>query len=541
MPRTGGQVIVETLEDLGITDVFGIPGQHALALFDALEGSSLRYTSARVENNAAFAADGYARATGRPAALFLSTGPGALTSLAGLQEAYASGVPVLVVCAQIPAAGLGGARKGFLHQLVSQASAAAQVTKAQYTVRHGSALPQVLADAHHAALSAPQGPVWVEVPQDVLLAETLTEQHIDPREPDAAAPGCAEQAAGLLARAEKPVILAGGGVARSAGADSALRAVAERLGAPVACTGAAVGALPLDHPLSVGSWVEDRAVTDLLAEADVLLALGTSMGEVTSNYFSLRPRGTVIQVDANPAVLGSNHDVLGVCADAGEFLRRLGAGLPAGLSARAGEERAARVREAILRRLDGQDLAHERAFMAALRRAIPSGAATYWDMTIAAYWAWNLWDPREGLSATAQGAGGLGYGFPAAIGGAVARGERTYAIAGDGSAMYSLAELAVAVQHKLPVTWIIIDDGGYGILREYMNDTFGRAVGTELARPDFLRVAEAFGVPATRCRIEDAAAPGAAEELVEAIATASEGTGPRVVVCETSLRMFAPS
>lgn len=536
--RTGGQIVVDTLEALGVTDVFGIPGQHALALFEALEGSSLRFTSSRVENNSAFAADGYARAKGRPAALFLSTGPGALTSLAGLQEAYASGVPVIVVCAQIPKAGLGGARKGFLHQLDNQASAAAQVTKTQYTVRHGGQLPQVLVRAHREAMTAPQGPVWVEVPQDVLLAETASAQPVRAEQPEVGAPGCAAQAADLLSRAKSPAILVGGGAARSVDRGTLAR-VAEALDAPVVCTGAAAGTFPVHHPLSVGSWVEDRAVTDLMAEADVLLVLGSSLGEVTSNYYSLVPQGTVIQVDANPAVLGSNHDVIGVCADAGAFVEDLSRAVrEAGGRPRQGEERATRVREAIARRLDAQDLAHERAVMDALRRAIPDDAATYWDMTIAAYWAWNVWDPRGGICATAQGAGGLGYGFPAALGGAVALGERTYAIAGDGSAMYSIAELAAAAQHNIPVTWVIIDDGGYGILREYMTDTFGRAVATELARPDFRSLAESFGVPAVHCRLDEGAD---VQPLIDAIAGTADEEGPRVVMCETRLRMFAPS
>ncbi|QNQ91135.1 thiamine pyrophosphate-binding protein [Corynebacterium poyangense] len=541
MPRTGGKIVVDTLESLGISDVFGIPGQHALALFDALDGSALRFTSSRVENNAAFMADGYARSTGKPAALFLSTGPGALTSLAGLQEAYASGVPILVVCAQIPTAGLGGARKGMLHQLDNQAAAAAQVTKVQYTVRDANALPHVLADAHQVALRAPQGPVWVEIPQDVLLGEYLIEQNVQPQDIPPAPDGLASQSASLLDQAQRPVILAGGGAARS-GAATELRALAERLDAPVVTTAAGQEAFPLDHPLSVGSWVEDRAVTDLMAQADVLLVLGSSLGEVTSNYFTLSPEGTIIQVDANPMVIGSNHDVLGVCADIKNYLQQLVPLVSA--SHTEGSTRAAAVRKAIGQRLDAQDLQHEQAFLDALRAAIPRDGHVFWDMTIAAYWGWNMWDPQDGRSSTAQGAGGLGYGFPAALGGAVGSGKRTVAIAGDGSAMYSVAELASAVQHNIPVTWVIIDDGGYGILREYMTGAFGKAVGTELSRPDFVQLAHSFGVPAERIVLSDATDPQSRSEWFDALSVAvhkSPQHGPNVVVCETTLTMFEAS
>ena len=167
--RNGGDVVVDTLTALDIKDVFGIPGQHALGLFDALSRSPLNFYSSRVENNAAFAADGYARATGNPAALFLSTGPGALTSLAGLQEAYATGAPIIVVSSQIPAAGLGARRKGMLHQLDEQTESVRNVTKFQATVQHTAAIPSALEDAYREAMTAPQGPVWVEIPQEILL------------------------------------------------------------------------------------------------------------------------------------------------------------------------------------------------------------------------------------------------------------------------------------------------------------------------------------------------------------------------------------
>jgi len=165
---------------------------------------------------------------------------------------------------------------------------------------------------------------------------------------------------------------------------------------------------------------------------------------------------------------------------------------------------------------------------------------TFWDMTISAYWAWSCWDAREGQFHSAQGAGGLGFGFPAAIGGAVGLEttgtpggpSRVLAVSGDGSAMYSISELATAKQHNVPVTWLIVDDGGYGILREYMVGAFGKATATELARPDFVKLAEAFGVPAVRV---------APEDVGEALKAGFAADGPNVVVVETLLKMFAPT
>ncbi|GAB95049.1 acetolactate synthase-1/2/3 large subunit [Kineosphaera limosa] len=538
MARNGGDLVVETLTALGAGTVFGIPGQHALGLFDALSRSELSFVSSRVENNAAFAADGFARATGKVAVLFLSTGPGALTALAGLEEAYATGVPIVVVSSQIPRAGLGGRRKGMLHQLDEQRAAAAQVTKWQRTVFDASSIAPAIADAWAQAVTAPAGPVWVEVPQDVLLEEVevpastpaLVARPVEP------APELVAEAARLLTGADRVAIVAGGGV-RRAGAEAALIGVAEALGAPVACSPGGHGAFPWTHPLSLQSWVEDRHVTRVLEEADVLLVLGSALGQVTSNYFTLAPRGRVVQVDADERVLGSNHTVLGIRADAGEFLRALASLLPSDRPNSAGQALAAQTLAQVEARLDAQDLRHERAFLDRIRAAVPDDMQTFWDMTIAAYWAWSCWDSRGGEFHSGQGAGGLGFAYPAAIGGSLGlrdqgRPERVLAVAGDGSAMYSIAELATARQHDAAVTWLIVDDGGYGILREYMQDAFGAATHTELTRPDFAALAATFGIPAVTV---------APEDVEEALRDALAATGPNVVVVPTLLRMFAPT
>ncbi|MDN6511116.1 MAG: thiamine pyrophosphate-binding protein, partial [Corynebacterium sp.] len=169
--RIGGDVVLETLTALGARGVIGLPGQHALGLFDALRRSDLPYLGARVENNAGFMADGFARVTGTVAPLLLSTGPGALTSLAALQEAAASSIPVLALSAQVPVAGLGGGRHGYLHELPEQSDSFRGVVKHVVTVRAMSQIPTAVADAWRIAGSAPKGPVLVEVPQDILLAD----------------------------------------------------------------------------------------------------------------------------------------------------------------------------------------------------------------------------------------------------------------------------------------------------------------------------------------------------------------------------------
>ncbi|MFB6636134.1 thiamine pyrophosphate-binding protein [Streptomyces chartreusis] len=533
--RNGGDLVVETLAALGTTTVFGLPGQHALGMFDALRRSDLRYIGLRVENNAGFAADAYGRLTGEAAPLLLSTGPGALTSLAALQEAAAASAPVLAISSQIPTAGLGGGRHGYLHELPDQAASFRGVVKSVHTVRTQSQIPSAIEAAWKSALTAPHGPVWVEIPQDVLLAETSIPvvtggdafpEELPPR------PELTAVAADLLSKAARPAIIAGGGVVR-ADASGKLRQLAELIQAPVVTTPGGKGAFPWNHPLSLQSWIEDRHTTDFLEDADVLLVVGSGLGELSSNYHTFKPRGRVVQIEADLGKLESNHPALGIHADARLALQALLETVSERTDPTA-PERVATVLAKVAERIDAQELTLERQVLASVRRALPADSPSFWDMTILAYWAWSAFDAKgPNHLHSAQGAGGLGYGFPAALGGAVADPTRpVLAVSGDGGALYSIAELATARQYDLNVTWLIVDDGGYGILREYMNDAFGEATATELTRPDYVALAESFGVPGVRTTPETLEA-----DLTKALSE----PGPSVVVLPAVLRMFEPT
>ncbi|UOB12743.1 thiamine pyrophosphate-binding protein [Streptomyces sp. HP-A2021] len=533
--RTGGDLVVETLAGLGATTVFGLPGQHALGMFDALRRSDLRYIGLRVENNAGFAADAYGRITGEAAPLLLSTGPGALTSLAALQEAAAASAPVLAISSQVPTAGLGGGRHGYLHELPDQAASFRGVVKSVHTVRTPSQIPSAIEAAWTSALSAPHGPVWVEIPQDVLLAETAIPvvtggdafpEELPPR------PELTAVAADLLSKAARPAIIAGGGVVR-ADASKKLRQLAETLQAPVVTTPGGKGAFPWTHPLSLQSWIEDRHTTDFLEDADVLLVVGSGLGELSSNYHTFKPRGRVIQIEADLGKLESNHPALGIHADARLALQAL----LETVSEREDPTAPERVRallSKVAERISAQELTLEQEVLASVRKALPADSPSFWDMTILAYWAWSAFDAKgPNHMHSAQGAGGLGYAFPAALGAAVADPTRpVLAVSGDGGALYSIAELATARQYGLNVTWLIVDDGGYGILREYMTDAFGEATATELARPDYVALAESFGVPGVRTTPENLE-----QDLTKQLAS----PGPSVVLLPAVLRMFAPT
>ncbi|MFJ1764434.1 thiamine pyrophosphate-binding protein [Amycolatopsis sp. NPDC088138] len=541
--RIGGDVVAETLRALGADTVFGLPGQHALGLFEALRrADDLRVISGRVENNLAFAADGHARA--RLAAnpdgpvpvtpLVVSTGPGALLTLASLQESRAASVPVLGISSQIPVAGLGGGRHGYLHELPDQQASFRDVVKSVHVVRRASQIPTALREAWTSASTAPYGPVWVEIPQDVLLGPAgvppITSVSAAPT-PLAPLPELVTAAADLLATATNPVILAGGGALRS-GSHAELTALAEALRSPVLSTFGGKGVFGWDHELSGQSWLEDWHSTEFLANADVLLVLGSGLGELSSNYREFAPRGRVIQVEADLGKLESNYPGLGIHADVRLTLQALLEWVPMRQSDGRAEAAVAGLLERVKSRLDGQDLAVERKLVDEIRAAVPEGTQTFWDMTIAAYWAWSAWNPEGAPIHTAQGAGGLGYGLPGALGGAAATGGPTLAVSGDGGAMYGIAELATAVQHGLDVTWLIVDDGGYGILREYLTGAFGQSTATELARPDFVALAQSFDILAKLSTLDTVGA-----DLAEALRT----PGPSVVVLPALLKMFEPT
>ncbi|AIG78004.1 acetolactate synthase I/II/III large subunit [Amycolatopsis japonica] len=541
--RIGGDIVVETLHALGADTVFGLPGQHALGLFEALRRTDdLRVVSSRVENNLAFAADGHARA--RLAAdpegpvpvtpMIVSTGPGALLTLASLQESRAASVPVLGISSQIPVAGLGGGRHGYLHELPDQQASFRDVVKSVHVVRTVGQIPTALREAWESAATAPYGPVWVEIPQDILLAPTdlprITSVTARPA-PLAPLPELVTEAAKLLGAAENPVILAGGGALRS-GAHAELKALAEALRAPVLSTFGGKGVFGWDHELSGQSWLEDWHSTEFLSAADVLLVLGSGLGELSSNYREFAPRGRVIQVEADLGKLESNYPALGIHADVRLALQGLLEQVPFRQSDGAAEKAVTELLTKVRERLDGQSLEAERKLIDDIRAAIPEGTQTFWDMTIAAYWAWSAWNPEGAPIHTAQGAGGLGYGLPGALGGAAATGGPALAVSGDGGAMYGIAELATAVQHGLDVTWLIVDDGGYGILREYLTGAFGQSTATELARPDFAALAKSFGVGAIVSSLDTVG-----KDLADALAT----PGPSVVVLPALLKMFEPT
>lgn len=550
--RTGGHLVIECLEALGAEVAFGLPGIHALPMWEGLRSSRVRALNFRTELNAGFAADGYARVSGRVAPLLLSTGPGALNALTALMEAAASYVPVVAISSQIPQ-GLMGRRRGFLHELNDQIASFRPIVKWAATVQRADRLPELVAEAWSLALSPPTGPTYLEVPYDILHEEA----GISRPEKLGAHPGgvvtadlnLVEQAAAVLREAQRPVIWAGGGLLRSRAWDQ-LRQLAELLDAPVATTYMGKGGFPEDHPLSVGSSPDDLAFQELLTNADAVLCIGTELGAETTAQYALQFKGRVIQIDADPLKLGATYPVLGLVGDASATLETLielmstpsptlrASGRESTSrqvrAAELGSVRARRVRERISDGLEQQGRGLERGMLETIRRVMPPNGVTAWDMTILGYWAAAQFPVlTPGRFLYPLGSGTLGYAWPGALGAKAAVGDvPVLAAVGDGGFLYGSSELLTARQHRLDAKLLLIDDSGYGILREYQRDAFGETQSVDLVQPDFAALCAACGVPArvtTESRLE--------ADLRWALGT----EGPAVVIFRGVLQAARPT
>jgi acetolactate synthase-1/2/3 large subunit len=541
--RIGGHLVAESLAALGAEAAFGVPGIHALPIWEGLrdQGSdhgAISVYGTRTELAAGFAADGYARSSGQPAPLFLSTGPGALNSLTALMEAASAHVPVVAVSSQIPSHLIGRGR-GYLHELPDQLASFAPIVKNAARAHSIESIPGLLAQAWRIALTPPSGPVYLEIPVDLLSApapggpvtmlEAMVERQCAPLEQVLAA-------ATRLAHARHPVIWAGGGVLRS-GATGELRELAELLQAPVATTYMGKGAIAADHPLAAGSGCDEAALQELLSVADVILAVGTELGAETTAQYGLRFGGQLIHLDAAPERIGVNYSALPLVGDAKLTLLALVAELSAEHpepSAPDAQARVAAVHERIRSGLQAQGRELELGLLETVEQALPPDAVSVWDMTILAYWA----APHLRLGAGQQflypmGSGTLGYAWPAAIGARVAHPDRpVLAVMGDGGLQYTIAELGTAAQHEIAAKLLVVDDGGYGILREYQRDRFGQTTSVELPGKDLEAIALAYNVPVRTTSPDD---------LGEHLQWAFEQEGPAVVVLRQLLAAAQPT
>jgi thiamine pyrophosphate-dependent acetolactate synthase large subunit-like protein len=489
---SGASLVVQLLEREGVEVCFGLPGVHNLALWEALRDSPIRLVGVRHEQAAAYAADGYARATGRLGVALTTTGPGAANTLGAVGEAWASRSPLLVIATDIPSAlRRPGSYRGVLHETTDQAAMFAPVTKAT----HKALIPDLVAPAATAAVAAavaePTRPVYLEIATDLLAADVPDVARPAPPPPAPTADGELDDAAARLAAAERPLLWVGGG-ARTA--RSAVAGLAEQLAAPVLTTYGAAGVLPPAHPCLVGMPPHVASAGALWDDADVVVAIGSDLdGVQTQNFAMPQPPALIaINLDAEDAAKNYRVDCL-LEGDAARVTAALAERIPPraeidGLATRLHEVRAQACSD-----LDGRAL----RFLDAMRFALPDDAIVVADMCIPGYWLAGFLTPSAPRRLQIPlGWGTLGYAFPAALGAALAGAGPVVAVAGDGGFLFACGELATMAQERLPLTAVVVDDGGYGMLR-YDQDVGGtERYGVDLHTPDFEALAGAFGIGA---------------------------------------------
>jgi len=500
---TGGQAVVKALEKEGASIVFGLPGVHILGIYDALYDSKIRHVLVRHEQSAAFMADAYSRTTGRVGVCLTTMGPGTTNAVTALATAYCDSSPVLLITGQIPSK-LVGKGKGALHE-VDQLSILRPLTKWNKCVKKVEEIPPTIHQAFKSMKLERPRPIQIEIPIDILEAAgevDFTWQEDDVLQKPSGSREAIEDAVLLLADSKAPIILAGGGVLRS-GATEELIKMAEILSAPVITTIMGKGAIPDDHPLSLGCLARGGPIEEVLAEADVVLALGTRFSATSTKNWTIKFPENLIHVDIDEAEIGKNYATkVGIVGDAKLVLQRMLFQLKNRIQVtKAGWlHRVMNVKRRMRSELELSDRTEIRTVLE-IRRVLDRDAIVAADVTIPAYWMVRIFEVyRPGTLLYPAGYVAMGFGLPAAIASKLAYPERqVVALCGDGSFLMTCQELATAVENSVNIPVVVYNNQGYGILKYAQKLKFSsRHIGVDLTNPDFLRFAEAFGAKGLR-------------------------------------------
>lgn len=535
--RSCGEHIPFLLKRYGVDTVFGMPGVHSLEFYRSLDEAGIRHVGVRHEQGAGFMADGYARASRKPGVAMIISGPGVTNAATAIGQAYSDSVPVLLLTAAISteAEGLG---RGMLHEITDQRGLTAPITGLSAMAYRAGQVPEHFARAFARFQAVRPRPVHVSIPLDV-LEERLDWDEMVPAlpTPPGADPAVARQIAEHLRTAKQPVILAGGGAVH---AGDALQAIVEQSGAAFVTTVAGKGILPESHPQSLGSTLQRLPTCRYIAEADLVLAIGTEIAEpdlyVTADVEAagdvdsalLEPKlimsGAFIRVDIDVDVLVRDYTPeIAMLADA-----RLAA--KAILAAFGPHQRGASeitsvlstVRAANNDSLSSLERAHD-TVLKAVRAGLPKDALVYADMTQIGYTGCVTYPVEQPACwHFPMGFGTLGYALPAAIGGKIACPDRATAVlVGDGGFQFTLAELATAVQQRLALPIVLWDNDALAEIADFMEARQIPQVDVYPENPDFEALARAYGCGYARAKT--------AEGLTEAVTTAQNVDRPTLI------------
>ena len=494
---TGGEALVKSLFREGVRVVFGLPGVQLYGVLAALRDEpGIRFVWTRHEQATSYMADGYARASGSFGTALVVPGPGLLNASAGLSTAYSASSPVLMISGQIPKASV-GKDIGLLHEVNDQLDAIAPVTKWRRRIFEIPEIPAAVRAAAYQLRTGRPRPVAID-----LSPETMEDEHevelLDPIRVDPASAAAVDvsRAAERLLGATRPVIYVGGGV-HPAGAHDALASVAEYLQAGIVQSAEGKGALDDDSDLSLGAAIWPQSpLKQYLEAADVVLVVGSRLATA-----GLKPDQLAIQIEIDPDEVGRNHKkTFALVGDARatleallERLRAAGAPRPS----RKAEREDLRARIAA-----GSDQEPQHSILQSLRAGTPHDAIHVSGMTQIGYYSrpfWTVHQPRTYL--TSSYSGNLGYEYPVALGAKVARPDRAVIVTvGDGGFFYNSQELATAAQHKINVIAVVFNDNAYGNVARDLDESWGGSFGAALQNPDFMKLADAYGVAGLRAK-----------------------------------------
>jgi acetolactate synthase-1/2/3 large subunit len=530
--RTGAQILWESLIRQGVRTVFGYPGGAILPAYDAMTQYPIRHVLVRHEQGAVHMADGFARATGEPGVAIATSGPGATNMVTGIATAMLDSSPVVCITGQVGSRLIG--TDAF--QEVDITGVTLPITKHNYLVTHAGDIAPTLREAFHVAASGRPGPVLVDITKDAQQSTaTFDWDRAAPRlrgyRPDhRPAATDFQKAAALVRAAARPVILAGRGVIL-AGAGDLVRTFAERTGTPIAMTLLGIGGVPADHPLNLGmmGMHGEAWVNTAIQEADLLLAFGMRFDDrVTGNPRTYAPHARKIHVEIDPAEVNKNVRVdVALVGDLADVLTGL---LPL-VSPASHADWLARIAElkgdAAVRDIQNlpdnghlyaahviNDLWHETGGRAVVVSDV--GQHQMWE---AQYYKHDT--PRSLV--TSGGLGTMGFALPAAIGAKLARpASEVWVVAGDGGFQMTQCELATLVQEGLDVKIAVINNGYLGMVRQWQEFFYEkRYAATPLVNPDFVKLADAYGIPAT--------AVTSRAEVIPAVAEARRRRGPALI------------
>jgi acetolactate synthase-1/2/3 large subunit len=510
---SGGEAIVSGLVAHGVDTVFGLPGAQIYGLFDAFHQAQLKVIGARHEQACGYMAFGYARSTGKPGVFSVVPGPGVLNAGAALLTAYGANEPVLCLTGQVPTAFLGKGR-GHLHEMPDQLATLRTFVKWAERIEYPANAPALVARAFQEMMSGRRGPVSLEMPWDVFTqkVEVGASEVFDPFPAPQPDPDRIKSAAALIAASKSPMIFVGSG---AIDARDEILTLAEQIDAPVVAFRSGRGIVSNAHELGLTMAAAYR----LWPKTDLMIGIGTRLELPTMTRWPYRPDGLKsIRIDIDPSEMRRYPPDAAVVADAKAGTSELSAAVKKIGYVKTSGRRAA-IREASAAALkEIQNIQPQMAYLNILREVLPPNAIVTDELSqvgFASWYGFPIYEPRTFISSGYQGT--LGSGFPTALGAKVAHPDRpVVAITGDGGFMFAVQELATAVQFNIGVVVLVFNNNSYGNVRRDQREHFsGRVVASDLVNPDFVKLAESFGVGAARVTSPDGFRPALEKALAD--------------------------